>query len=95
VVGEERFAIQLIGFRSESSVAPFAEEFGLPDTARYMHSNNQGEDWYLVLVGDYATREQGRAAVATLPERLRELEPWVRPLQAGTKLLPIGVSSAR
>jgi septal ring-binding cell division protein DamX len=95
VLGEERFAIQLIGFRSESSVAPFVEEFGLTDTARFMQSTNEGQDWYLVLIGDYETREKGRAAVATLPERLRELEPWVRPLPAGTRLRSIDAFSAR
>lgn len=88
VLDEERFAIQLIGFRSESSVAPFVKEFGIADTARFLHTRSQDRDWYLVLLGVYVSRDEAMAALKALPPRLRELEPWVRPLSAGSRLKP-------
>jgi len=93
VLDQERYAIQLISFRSESSVAPFVEEFGILDEARYMHSRNEDQDWYSVFLGIYGTRKAGTAAVATLPPRLRELGPWVRSLPAGTRLIPVDAPS--
>lgn len=82
----ERFAIQLIAYQSESNVRRFVEKFDILDDARFMHYQSQGQDWYVVFLGDYATRADGAAAMAALPKRLRELEPWVRSLPPGTEL---------
>jgi septal ring-binding cell division protein DamX len=93
VVGEERFAIQLISFRSAASLPPFVAKFGIADKARYMLSQAQDQDWYSVLLGVYGTREEGVAAVDALPPPLRALDPWVRSLPAGTELVPVGAAS--
>jgi uncharacterized phage infection (PIP) family protein YhgE len=89
VLGETRYTVQLIGFRSKASIAPFARRFGVLDQARYMLSKYQGRDWYVVLVGDYPTQAEGLAAAKQLPEELRALKPWVRPLRAGSRLFPV------
>ncbi len=92
VLENERFAIQLISFRSESSVRPFAERYGIVDDARYMLSDSAGQTWYSVFLGNFATREEGRAAVEALSPELVELKPWVRSLSAGTSLVPVSAS---
>jgi septal ring-binding cell division protein DamX len=93
VLENERFAIQLISFRSESSVRPFAERYGIVDDARYMLSDSAGQTWYSVFLGNFATREEGRAAVEALSPEFVELKPWVRSLSAGTSLVPVGASA--
>ncbi len=92
VLENERFAIQLISFRSESSVRPFAERYGIVDDARYMLSDSAGQTWYSVFLGNFATREEGRGAVEDLAPELVELKPWVRSLSAGTSLFPVSAS---
>jgi septal ring-binding cell division protein DamX len=92
VLENERFAIQLISFRSESSVRPFAERYGIVDDARYMLSDSAGQTWYSVFLGNFATREEGRAAVEALSPELVELKPWVRSLSPGTSLVPVSAS---
>jgi hypothetical protein len=89
VLDQERYVIQLIGFRQESSVSDFARRFGIADEAWYMRSRFQGRDWYVVLLGDFPDREAGRAVAERLPPELQALDPWVRPLKAGSRLLPI------
>ena len=89
VLGETRYTVQLIGFRSKASIEPFARRFGVLDQARYMLSKYRGRDWYVVLVGDYPTQAEGLAAAKQLPEELRALKPWVRPLRAGSRLFPV------
>ena len=89
VLGDRRYMIQLIGFRRESSVGDFAHRFGIANDARYMRARQNGKDWYLVLLGQFPDLESGMSAAARLPAELRKLEPWVRPIAAGTRLLPV------
>lgn len=90
---EERFAIQLVTYHSESRVADFAEEFGIASNARYMVSQDGGQDWYSVFLGVYTSRSEATAAAESLPKKLRELNPWVRSLPAGTRLMPTSASA--
>lgn len=79
----ERYAIQLIAFREPGSVAPFARRFGVEGRVRILKARRRGEDWSLVLVGDYATRQEAMDALDRLPEALRALSPVVRAATAG------------
>jgi len=90
---EERFAIQLVTYTSESRVAAFAEEFGIASDARYIVSKKGDQDWYSVFLGIYRSMSEATAAIESLPKRLRELGPWVRTLPAGTRLMPAAASA--
>ncbi len=76
----ERFALQLIGFRSQASLAPFARAHGIESQTRWLRAPGRGRAWYLVLFGDYGTRGEAQAALDALPADLRRLSPQVRPL---------------
>ncbi|MGA7981875.1 MAG: SPOR domain-containing protein [Chromatiaceae bacterium] len=86
---QDRYTIQLIGFRNESSIAPFARRYGLTGEARYLRERSRGRDWYSVLLGDYASYDAAAAAADRLPPELRELEPWIRSIPPGMNLSPI------
>lgn len=89
VLAEERYVVQLIGFRSERSVAPFAQRQGIAGEARYRRASLRGQPWFELVLGDHATEAEAQAALTRLPESLRALDPVVRGLPAGTELLPI------
>jgi uncharacterized protein YukE len=88
-VAKERYAIQLIGFRTEASVVSFARRFGLKGEVRYLKESDRGKDWYLVLLGDYASYAEAAAAEKQLPPNLKDLKPRIRPVAPGTDLTPI------
>lgn len=89
VLAEERYVVQLIGFRSERSVAPFAQRQGIAGEARYRRTSLRGQPWFELVLGDHASEAEAQAALTGLPESLRALGPVVRRLPAGTELLPI------
>jgi septal ring-binding cell division protein DamX len=87
VLSEPRYAIQLIAFRSEGSIAPFVRELGIVDRAHFMRSRNN--EWYVVLFGNYSSLGEATAAAERLPDEMHALKPWVRPLPPGSRLYPI------
>ena len=91
VLDSERYAIQLIGFRTPARIAAFARDRGIADRARWLRAPGKGRAWNLVVLGDYASRDEAQAALIALPPALRDLSPLVRPLPAGTELTPIEV----
>ncbi len=89
VLDSERYAIQLIGFRTPARIAAFARDQGIADQARWLRAPGKGRAWNLVVLGNYASRDEAQAALVALPPALRALSPLVRPLSAGTELMPI------
>jgi septal ring-binding cell division protein DamX len=94
VLKEERFAIQLVSYNSESRVAAFAEEFGVASEARYTRSQSRGQDLFSVVLGAYRSNSEAAIALESLSPRLRELGPWVRSLPAGTRLMPASAAAS-
>jgi septal ring-binding cell division protein DamX len=88
VLDSERYTIQLIGFRTPARIAAFASDQGISGEARWLQAPGKGRAWYLVVLGDYGTRQEAQAALAELPPRLKTLSPVIRPLAAGTELMP-------
>jgi septal ring-binding cell division protein DamX len=89
ILDSERYAIQLIGFRTPARIAAFARDQGIADRARWLRAPGKGRAWNLVVLGDYASRDEAQAALLALPPALRALSPLVRSLPAGTELMPI------
>ncbi len=89
VQDQPRFAIQLLTVYSDTGLAAFAQQHALIGQVRTLKGRHRDKDWYALLLGDYATQAAAEAALAALPAELRRLKPLVRPLAAGTRLLPV------
>ena len=83
------YGVQLVVYTSPGRLQPFAERHGLGGRAVVVETRVRGRDGYAVLTGPFASEDAARAALADLPAGLRELDPWVRRLPAGTRLLPL------
>ncbi|MEA3277529.1 MAG: O-antigen ligase family protein [Pseudomonadota bacterium] len=83
------YGIQLIAFNDVQSVAGFAGNMDLGPEAVYIQSNVKGRIWYLVVRGFFATHDDALSAVKELPEELGNLDPWIRPFPAGTRIYPV------
>lgn len=73
------FAVQLVAFRDKTDVLQFIADHHLGDPA-YGRILRQGEPWYVLLYGVWASRDEADAAIAGMPAELRALSPWVRRL---------------
>jgi cell division protein FtsB len=88
VLGEPRYGIQLVAYRSRSRIGPFVQRFGLGDRASITEVRVAGRPAYAVLLGPYDSESAAGLAIGDLPAELRTLGPWVRRLPAGTRLQP-------
>lgn len=73
------YTIQVAAVATEAKVMDFATR--LPQNVEPIWQNYKlvkGTKWYTVLYGDYATKTEAQAAIATLPQDLRRLQPFVK-----------------
>lgn len=86
---EARFSIQLISFRNVRSQARFAADEGLLGQAFRLDTDTRDARWHPVLLGAYPDRAAAETALAELPARLQRLEPMIRPIATGERLVPL------
>ncbi len=73
------YTIQVVAVGSQAKVASFSDKLpknGQPIWQNYKVVN--GTKWYSILFGDYATKQQAREAIASLPKEFKDLKPFVR-----------------
>lgn len=75
----EYFAVQLVAFRDKADVLAYIARHDLGDPP-YGRVLRQGEVWYVLLYGVWPSKAEAEAAVAAMPEDLRQATPWVRRL---------------
>ena len=84
-----RYSIQLISFREAASLTRFARDQGLLGEALKLASDDPSDRWHAVLLGAFADRAAAQAGLRELPGDLRRLDPLIRPLAPGERLVPI------
>lgn len=72
-----QFTLQVLGSSSRSNVEEFVARHAASSLAWYETRNN-GNPWFVIIQGAYASRNAAQSAVANLPAELRDLQPWVR-----------------
>lgn len=74
----DHFTVQLLGTRIEGSVKDFIAQQPNQDQYAYYQTRHQGNDWYVVVYGNFENVSDAKRAVAQLPEKTRQNSPWVR-----------------
>lgn len=72
------FSLQIMGSHQESAINRLVAKVGLGGKAKVFHTHFQGQDWYVLTYGQYASSREAQAAVASLPKVVRDLKPWPR-----------------
>lgn len=87
------YVVQLIGSSRPDRLQAFQERelTGSTPEPRIVLSYLNGKNWYLLLMGPYASAADAQTAVAALPGGVQKNQPWVRPVSS----LPIARSNAR
>ncbi|MCQ8229353.1 MULTISPECIES: SPOR domain-containing protein [Pantoea] len=73
------YTLQLSGASKEESLNAWARKQNLSGYHVYKTTRN-GEPWYVLVSGAYATPADAKRAVASLPAEVRAANPWVKPL---------------
>lgn len=73
-----RYTLQLMGGRNEKSLRDFLRQNSIPEPTAIFRTEFKGADWYVLVHGDYPSFAAARAAIATLPSKVRDGKPWAR-----------------
>jgi DamX protein len=95
VAAEGDYALQLIGFSSRKSVDAFVGRGGLPDRVYYIRQTYRGRPWYALVHSLHKDKAAATEALSRLPADQIALDPWIRPLAAGTELRVVEVVRGR
>jgi len=78
---KEHYSLQVLGARYETTAKQFLASLGVIKLPIYvLELERGGEPWFVVLVGDFVSQSDARKAIANLPQKIRNLQPWARPV---------------
>lgn len=77
---QSHYTLQLLGARKEANVKQFIQQHALTDKTYYFKSHLAGADWYVVVYGEYSSKEAAKAAMERMPSSVKQqkITPWVR-----------------
>ncbi|MEN4799115.1 SPOR domain-containing protein [Pantoea agglomerans] len=73
------YTLQLSGASKAKSLNAWAKQQNLSGYHVYKTTRN-GQSWYVLVSGSYATPADAKRAVASLPAEVRAKNPWVKPV---------------
>jgi len=81
------WTIQLLGAREPETLLVFAQRHQLGDQAAWYKTWLSSQPYYVVVYGNYASRDAARAQINQLPEALRSARPWVKSFDSVQKTI--------
>ncbi len=76
----ENFTVQIMGSRSEENVQRFIAQQLAAFNAQYFETIHEGQAWFVVVMGNFVSREVASRAISDLPGSVRRLNPFIRSL---------------
>jgi hypothetical protein len=77
-VADEHFVLQIMAAQNLVAVRAFIEQQDNREDLALITQDRSGQNWYVVITGDYRTQALARAAIATLPKSQQSNGPWPR-----------------
>lgn len=78
IVEQSRYTIQLLASHNKGELERFVQVHHMHGKIRLHRILRQGTVWYVLTLGEYAQRQQAKAAVNHLPKDIVQFKPWVR-----------------
>ena len=73
-----RFTIQVLALSEERDIRYYIREIQGQDPIWVNWKHSLGNRWYAVIYGDFASKEEAKRAINSLPPRIRQQGPFVR-----------------
>ncbi|MFT7696923.1 MAG: DamX protein [Reinekea sp.] len=74
----DAFTQQLIGVRDRAMLVELATQFAAPESVDIVESIHQGKAWFILIHGQFNTKEAALQASAGLPGSFKDQTPWIR-----------------
>ncbi len=74
----DSYSVQITGASSEPALIKYIAQNRLFGKVAYFKSKRGNKDWYSLLYGSYATKEEAQQASLALSQQLNVEHPWVR-----------------
>lgn len=76
------WTLQLLGARDPETLLTFAQQHKLSNEAAWYKTWLKQQPYYVIVYGHFSSRDNARAAIAKLPEKLRTNRPWVKSMKS-------------
>lgn len=76
------YVLQLFGVRDHSAAVKYIENNGLANKSTIVASMHEGQPWYVVIFGQFASRADATVAAKDLAKTLPQINPWPRPVSS-------------
>lgn len=83
-----KYTLQLLASTSEQSVQQFVRDHDELESLFYVETTRDNAPWYLVLQGEYPTKNSALVVFESFPPDLRTQTPWSRTFEGIKELLP-------
>lgn len=78
-MGGSRYTLQLMGGSNEAGLKQFIQQNQLESNTYTYRKDVNGKVWYVVVLGDYQSRQAAQQAAQQLPATVKQtVKPWVR-----------------
>ena len=77
---KEKYTLQMLGAREEASVQKHLARYPSLKEIAYHRTRHKDKDWYVVVYGQFASKEQAKIELTKLPASLQASKPWARPI---------------
>lgn len=74
----ENFTVQIMGSRSEENVQRFISQQLAAFNAVYFETLHQDRPWFVVVMGNFVSRDVASRAISDLPASIRRMDPFIR-----------------
>lgn len=78
----DSFTIQVLGARSEAGVQSFVEAQPATHAAKYFETRFEDRPWFVVVFGNFSSRDDAQRSIDSLPAELKAGAPWIRTMVA-------------
>jgi septal ring-binding cell division protein DamX len=75
---DSQFTMQLIGVRERAKLDDIIADFPDAQNVDVIETTHQDKPWFVLIYGEFETKEAAQAAVSSLPESLKDAQPWIR-----------------
>jgi len=82
-----QWTLQLLGAREPETLLSFSRQYALGDKAAWYKTWLKGQAYYVLVYGNYSSREQARESIKQLPENLRSIKPWAKSIKSVQQLI--------
>lgn len=76
------YVLQLFGVRNHDAAIRYVNKHSIKANSAVVASLHEGAPWYVVVYGQYSSRQAATAAAGTLSQKLPNVKPWPRPISS-------------